>query len=111
MLSTINLYVDKLVLLKLDNTKLSVKDREKLNTICETLNKILKFSIGLSSTRIRKEALNLALSLGKKLQLTNRTEQFNKMITIIQEALPELTKDNEPEIRTRIIDIKEMLKI
>lgn len=33
------------------------------------------------------------------------------MILIIQETLPELTKDNEPEIRTRIIDIKEMLKI
>ena len=72
---------------------------------------MLKHSIGISYTRIRKEALNIALSLGRKLRSTNNNEQFDKMILIIQEALPELTKDNEPEIRTRIIDIKEMLKI
>lgn len=69
------------------------------------------FFTGISYTRIRKEALNIALSLGRKLRYTNNNEQFDKMILIIQEALPELTQDNEPEIRTRIIDIKEMLKI
>ena len=67
--------------------------------------------LGISYTRIRKEALNIALSLGRKLRFTNNDEQFDKMILIIQEVLPELLKDTEPEIRTRIIDIKEMLKI
>lgn len=67
--------------------------------------------LDISYTRIRKEALNIALSLGRKLRFTNNNEQFDKMILIIQEVLPELLKDTEPEIRTRIIDIKEMLKI
>ncbi|XP_043596940.1 proteasome adapter and scaffold protein ECM29 isoform X1 [Bombus pyrosoma] len=111
MLSALNLFVDKLALLKINISELSIEEREKLNLICDTFNKILKHSIGISYTRIRKEALNIALSLGRKLRSTNNNEQFDKMILIIQEALPELTKDNEPEIRTRIIDIKEMLKI
>lgn len=69
------------------------------------------FLVGISYIRIRKEILDIALSLSRKLQHTGNNDQFDKLILIIQEALPELTKDNEPEIRTRIIDIKEMLKI
>ncbi|CAK9831680.1 Proteasome adapter and scaffold protein ECM29 [Anthophora retusa] len=133
MLSALNLFIDKLALLKLNKSELSMKDKEMLNLVCDTFNKILTHSIGksvanlnviflnyklffifflgISFTRIRKEALNIALSLGRKLRSTENNEQFDKMISIIQEALPELTKDNEPEIRTRIIDIKEMLKI
>ncbi|CAL7951979.1 unnamed protein product [Xylocopa violacea] len=111
MLSTLNLFVDKLALLKINSLELTAQDREMLNTICDIFNKILRYSIGISFTRIRKESLNIALSLGRKLQSTKNNEQFDKMISIIQEALPELTKDNEPEIRIRIIDIKEMLKI
>ncbi|XP_043507485.1 proteasome adapter and scaffold protein ECM29 [Frieseomelitta varia] len=111
MLSALNLFVDKLALLTINISELSVEERGTLNLICDTFNKILKHSIGISYTRIRKEALNIALSLGKKLRFTKNDEQFDKMILIIQEILPELLKDTEPEIRTRIIDIKEMLKI
>ena len=82
-----------------------------LDSICNTLNKILSRSIDISYTRIRKEALNMVLSLGKKLRDTKNTEQFDKMTLVIQKVLSELTKDNEPEIRTRLIDIKEMFKI
>ncbi|KOC60812.1 Proteasome-associated protein ECM29 like protein [Habropoda laboriosa] len=111
MLSALNLFVDKLSLLKLHRSELLMKDKEMLDLVCVTFNKILIHSIGISYTRIRKEALNITLSLGRKLRSTENNEQFDKMILIIQEALPELTKDNEPEIRIRIIDIKEMLKI
>lgn len=111
MLSSLNLFVDKLALLKINILDLSIEDKTMLDLICDIFNKILKYSMGISYTRIRKEALNIALSLGRKLRYTKNNEKFDKMILIIQETLPELTKDNEPEIRTRIIDIKEMLKI
>ncbi|XP_029040341.2 proteasome adapter and scaffold protein ECM29 isoform X1 [Osmia bicornis bicornis] len=107
----LNLFVDKLALLKTSNSELSIKDKEMLDSICNTLNKILSRSIDISYTRIRKEALNMVLSLGKKLRDTKNTEQFDKMTLVIQKVLSELTKDNEPEIRTRLIDIKEMFKI
>lgn len=62
-------------------------------------------------TRIRKEALNIVLSLGRKMHETNNDEQLDKMTRVLKELLPDLAKDNQPEIRTRVVDIKEMLKI
>lgn len=62
-------------------------------------------------TRIRKEALNIVLSLGRKMRETNNDEQLDKMTRVLKEFLPDLAKDNQPEIRTRVVDIKEMLKI
>lgn len=62
-------------------------------------------------TRIRKEALNIVLSLARKMRDTNNSEQLDKMTRILKELLPDLVKDNQPEIRTRVVDIKEMLKI
>ncbi|XP_012151377.1 proteasome adapter and scaffold protein ECM29 isoform X2 [Megachile rotundata] len=111
MLVMLNLFLDKLSLLKTNYSELSIKDKEMLDSICNTLNNILTRSIGISYIRIRKEALNIVLSLGNKLRDTKNTELFDKMTFIMQKVLPELTKDNEPEIRTRLIDIKEMFKI
>lgn len=62
-------------------------------------------------TRIRKEALNIVLSLARKMRETDNNEQLEKLTRVFQELLPELVKDNQPEIRTRVVDIKEMLKI
>lgn len=62
-------------------------------------------------TRIRKEALNIVLSLARKMRETNNDEQLDKITRILKELLPDLVKDNQPEIRTRVVDIKEMLKI
>lgn len=42
---------------------------------------------------------------------TNNDEQLEKITRLLKELLPDLAKDNQPEIRTRVIDIKEMLKI
>jgi len=42
---------------------------------------------------------------------THNDEQLEKMTRLLKELLPDLVKDNQPEIRTRVIDIKEMLKI
>lgn len=46
MLSALNLFVDKLALLEINISELSIEEREKLNLICDTFNKILKHSIG-----------------------------------------------------------------
>lgn len=77
-----------------------------LNTVhCFFFLDISKF------TKIRKEALNIVLSLARKMRETNNDEQLDKMTRLLKELLPDLAKDNQPEIRTRVIDIKEMLKI
>lgn len=62
-------------------------------------------------TKIKKEALNIVLSLARKMREANNDEQLDKMTRLLKELLPDLAKDNQPEIRTRVIDIKEMLKI
>lgn len=46
MLATLNLFVDKLVLFKVNSSELSMKEKEMLDLTCDTLNKILKHSIG-----------------------------------------------------------------
>lgn len=45
-LTTLNRYVDKLALLKVDHNQTTEKDKEILDTICGTLLKILRYAIG-----------------------------------------------------------------
>ena len=111
MLATLNLFVDKLALLKVSNSELTIKEKEMLDLVCVTLNKILNHSMGVKYTRIRKEALNIALSLGKRFRDTKNTEQFDRLAVMLQDYMPQLTKDNEPEIRIRLMDIKEIFKL
>lgn len=74
--------------------------------------KFINFSSDISKfTRIRKEALNIVLSLARKMREMDNHEQLDKLTRVFQELLPDLMKDNQPEIRTRVVDIKEMLKI
>lgn len=76
------------------------------------LNTVHCFFVDISKfTKIRKEALNIVLSLSRKMRETNNDEQLDKITRLLKELLPDLAKDNQPEIRTRVIDIKEMLKI
>ncbi|XP_018049516.1 PREDICTED: proteasome-associated protein ECM29 homolog [Atta colombica] len=111
-LTALNLFVDRLVLLKINKTEMSLKDKKLLDHIGDSLNKILSYCINISKfTKIRKEALNIVLSLARKMRETHNDEQLDKMTRLLKELLPDLTKDNQPEIRTRVTDIKEMLKI
>ncbi|KYM93818.1 Proteasome-associated protein ECM29 like protein [Cyphomyrmex costatus] len=111
-LTALNLFVDRLVLLKMSKTEMSLKDKKLLDQIGDSLNKILSYCINISKfTKIRKEALNIVLSLARKMRETHNDEQLDKMTRLLKELLPDLTKDNQPEIRTRVTDIKEMLKI
>lgn len=72
---------------------------------------LLSFS-GISKyTRIRKEALNIIFTVSRKLRDTNNAVELEKLITLFKELLPELSKDNQPEIRSRVVDIRDVLKV
>ncbi|XP_012280899.1 proteasome-associated protein ECM29 homolog isoform X2 [Orussus abietinus] len=111
-LTMLNLFVDKLVLLQIDATQTSPKDKETLKSICDVLEKILRHSMGISKyTRIRKEALNIVFSLSRRFRDTKNITHLENLTTLFTEVLPDLSGDNQPEIRSRVIDIKDMLKI
>lgn len=136
-LTTLNRYVDKSALLKMDYNQCTEKDKEMLDSICGTLLKILRYAIGnfiiklsfisihiqkvyitrnhflgiAKYTRIRKEALNIVISLSRKLSETQNHKHSNFMMALMKDMLTELSKDNQPEIRSRVVDIKDMLKL
>ncbi|XP_078050250.1 proteasome adapter and scaffold protein ECM29 isoform X2 [Augochlora pura] len=110
MLSSLTLFVDKLALLKLNSAELSSTDKEMLQTICDKLNEILRYSLGISYTRIRNESLSIALSLGTKLRDTNNVKHLNETGVVIKEFLPQLTDDNESEVFARLMIIKLIFK-
>lgn len=51
-LTTLNLFADKLLLLKTNAEKTSEEDKALLETICQTLNQILRHSIGNRKTLV-----------------------------------------------------------
>ncbi|XP_008560300.1 proteasome adapter and scaffold protein ECM29 [Microplitis demolitor] len=112
-MTTLTHFVEKLIFLQLNYSELSKNDAAKLNTICETLYQILKISIGISKyTRIRKEALNIILVLSKKLIDSGNDKQLESLKKLFCQLLSnELASDNQPEIRTRVVDIKAIFKL
>lgn len=50
-LTTLNLFVDKLVLLKMSKVETSATDKKLLGEICDSLNKILSYCISKYTTR------------------------------------------------------------
>lgn len=111
-LTSLNHFVDKLVLFTIDDANMTTKDKETLNSLCDMLCNILSHCISTPRyTRIKKEGLNIVISLSKKLNETKNIENLDKIKLVVKELMPDLTKDNQPEIRTRVIDIKEMLKM
>uniref|UniRef100_A0ABD2WFD9 TOG domain-containing protein n=1 Tax=Trichogramma kaykai TaxID=54128 RepID=A0ABD2WFD9_9HYME len=111
-LTALNRFVDKSVLIKTDFNILSDKEKEDLDAVGTTLLKCLRYAIGIAKyTRIRKEALNIVISLSKKYNNTQNNRQLNFMMALMKDMLVELSKDNQPEIRSRVVDIKELLKL
>ncbi|XP_012265500.2 proteasome adapter and scaffold protein ECM29 [Athalia rosae] len=111
-LGALSLFVDKLILMKIDSTSASPEDKEMLASICDTISKILRNSLGISKyTRIRKEALNIIFTVSRKLRDVNNTVELEKLISLFKELLPELSKDHQPEIRSRVVDIRDILKV
>ncbi|XP_074097479.1 proteasome adapter and scaffold protein ECM29 [Cotesia typhae] len=112
-MTTLTHFVEKLVFLQVSYGELSKEDSKKLDIICETLYQILKISIGISKyTRIRKEALNIVLVLSKKLIDSGNNKQTEALKSLFCQLLTnELASDNQPEIRTRVVDIKAIFQL
>ncbi|KAJ8933932.1 hypothetical protein NQ314_013688 [Rhamnusium bicolor] len=88
-LSALYSYVDKLILLKEDN--LSEADQGSLAKIIENVIKAVEYS------------------LGTKLKEKNRTQEFDNLCVMFSVALPNIANDNQPEIKSRVNDIKKIL--
>ncbi|XP_069674508.1 proteasome adapter and scaffold protein ECM29 isoform X2 [Periplaneta americana] len=103
-------YVDRLTLLDVSTT-LEEEDKEALDRILTKVYQALEFALGIAKhTRLRKEALNVLYLLGKKLKGLNKMEELHNLSVKFGQLLEESSKDNTPEIKSRVVDIKELLK-
>ncbi|KAK9746868.1 Proteasome stabiliser [Popillia japonica] len=101
-------YVDKVSLLK--DVELTETERQSLEKIIDEIIKALRYSLSIAkNTRLRKEALNVIFSLAKKLGDSNHRGDFEKLCSVFEEMLPDLSKDNQPEIKSRVTDIRKLL--
>lgn len=101
-------YVDKLILL---NEDLSSGDKKKLGKIVDNIVIAIRYALGISKhTRLRKESLNVVFCMGTKLKQKNQEEEFKKLQNMFEEALEDISGDNQPEIKSRLTDIKNLLK-
>ncbi|XP_066994237.2 proteasome adapter and scaffold protein ECM29 isoform X2 [Anabrus simplex] len=103
-------YVDRLLLLEpslqLDNEELLA-----LNRIVMQLRQALVYALGIAkNTRLKKEALNVLYLLVKKLQEAKQEAVLSSLIEAFQSSLEEASKDNTPEIKSRVVDIKDLIR-
>ena len=101
-------YVDKLILL---NDDLDDSDKKRLGKIVDNIVIAIRYSLGISKhTRLRKEALNVVFCMGKKLQERQIEDEFLKLRRMFDEVLDDISSDTQPEIKSRLTDIKNLLK-
>ncbi|CAG9821949.1 unnamed protein product [Phaedon cochleariae] len=107
-LSALYCYVDKLILLNEEN--LTDVEKSSLEKIVKNINVAVEYALGISKhTRLRKEALNVVFCLASKLKEKNRIQEFEKLRIMFSEVLPNIVSDNQPEVKSRVIDIKKIL--
>lgn len=102
-------YCDRLLLFKTAST---ISDFAVLNSILDQIVKALSFCLDVSKyTPLRKEALNVLFLLIKKLKsLNGSVEGYKKLSSLFFVCLDDLSRDNSPEIKSRIVDIKNFYK-
>ncbi|KAG5880535.1 hypothetical protein JTB14_026768 [Gonioctena quinquepunctata] len=106
-LSALYSFVDKLMLLKEEN--ITDSEKESLEKIVKDVMVALRYTLGIAKhTRLRKEALNVIYCLATKLNETKRSQEFESLMGMFSEILPDLANDNQPEIKSRVNDIKKM---
>ncbi|XP_050294248.1 proteasome-associated protein ECM29 homolog [Anthonomus grandis grandis] len=108
-LSALFNFVNKLHLLQ-KSGDLTHLEREELKWIVDKVLEAVTYAFGIAKhTRLRKEALNIVFCLGTKLKQQNNQEELNKLTDTFSKSLVELSNDNQPEIKCRINDIKQIL--
>lgn len=105
-------FVDRLCIL--DSSSPASKNMlvsEELSKILDELEKALHFSLGITrNMRIRKESLNILLTLAKKLENCGHKDLLTRVSSAFSGTLVQLSKDNTPEVKSRVVDLKEFLK-
>ncbi|RZF49156.1 hypothetical protein LSTR_LSTR008442 [Laodelphax striatellus] len=108
MSSVIN-YIDKLTLLS--GKSLNDNESKELKVILSHIMEALSYSLSIPKhTRLRKEALNVMITLVKRLKEMEWKEDLKKIGKIFSDLAFDLTQDNSPEVKTRVIDIKDFFK-
>ncbi|CAH0555694.1 unnamed protein product [Brassicogethes aeneus] len=100
-------FIDKLILLT--DEELSEEDAASLGKIIDNVVRAIEYSLGISKhTRLRKESLNVVFCLGQKLQQKKKPAEFEKLSSMFRKVLPEIENDTQPEIKSRLNDIKKI---
>ncbi|XP_075231899.1 proteasome adapter and scaffold protein ECM29 [Lycorma delicatula] len=108
-MSSVVQYLEKLTLLCKQPS--GDNECEELNNILFHIMEALSYSLSIPKhTRLRKEALNVFLLLVKKLQDNLWKDQLHKLNSLFSANFEELNQDNSPEVKTRVLDIKEFFK-
>lgn len=103
-------YVDKLMLLDNEEEKLNADDEVALGVIVDKSLEVVKYALTIGKhTRLRKESLNVVFCLGKKLKDRGNFGEFKKLQNMFEAVLPDLLNDNQPEVKSRLTDIKNLL--
>ncbi|KAF5273782.1 hypothetical protein FQA39_LY00897 [Lamprigera yunnana] len=101
-------YVDRLSLLQQE--QLTALEENSMTKIIDAIIEVSVYALGISKhTKLRKEILSVIFTLATKLKGIKRHSELNKISKVFYEILPELTKDNQPEIKSRVSDIKNLL--
>lgn len=77
-----------------------------LGCICLNLNCFTGIS---KHTRLRKETLNIIYCLANKLKENERQEEFQQLTDLFNRILPDIVNDHQPEVKSRVNDIKKIL--
>lgn len=103
-------YVDKLAIFNLETV--TPKYLEIFPKILQDIYKAIFYSLTITKhTKLRKEALNIVFLLAKKYKEKKRNDDFQQLNNKFVELLPNLENDKQPEIRSRVIDIKNIFNI
>lgn len=104
-------YADKLVILERDS--LDAEERVRLNAIVDNMVTALAYTLTITKyTRLKKETLNVLQVLAKKLKekLPENRREFEKVTQLFAANLGDLSRDGQPEIKSRLTDLKLLFK-
>lgn len=83
----------------------------KVQILEEKDKKLFKFILtGIPHTGLKKEALNILLTLSSRLIEKQATHELTLLKKTFDEILVTLQRDNAPEIKIRLKDIEDKLK-
>ncbi|XP_060528524.1 proteasome adapter and scaffold protein ECM29 [Cylas formicarius] len=109
MMSALYGFVDKLILLKKDGG-LTSGETKRLADIEDAILEAVKYSLSISKhTKMKKEALNVVFCLCTRLKDKRLDVELGRLRETFDAALPDLENDRQPEIRSRVTDIKKLL--